>query len=240
MGFGILFIGYILTYLLSMAGAYGCYPAIIGCLVMLYALTKLIEYEKTFKYAFFGLLFVTVCNAYSVITALFGAIGARLPGFLTAQTLVTAVTYSKALFNLVFNVLLLYAISVIAKETGVERTKNAALRNIVVYGVYFLAVLLNASLPSDSTVNFYVFIFAFVMSLVVLVLNGTVIFSCYMRICDEGDEDMARKESKIEFVNKFYKEFDRREANAQKATREQREQMLKKRAERKKRKNGSK
>ena len=236
MGFGLLFIGYLFTYLLSMAGAYGCYPAIIGCLVMLYALTKLLEYEKTFKYAFFGLIPVTVCTVYSVAVQTFTSLGVRLPAILGSQTLEIIMTYSKALFNLVFNVLLLYAISVIAKSTGVERTQKAALRNIVIYGVYFLTVLLNESLPSDMKFNLYVFWAALALSVLVLVLNGTVIFSCYMRICDEGDEDMARKESRFEFINKINKEFDRREEKAQRESRERHEARLSKRAERKKRK----
>lgn len=228
MGFGILFIGYLLTYLLSMAGAYGCYPAIIGCAMMLYALTKLVEYEDTFKLPFFAALPMTLCVAYSFVTELFTTVGVLLPAFLTSQITLTAVTYSSALFDLVFNVTLLYAISRIAKETGVERTKNAAIRNIVVYGVYFLSVLLDEALPRESSVRPYTFLTALALSLLVLVINSIVIFSCYMRICDESDTEMGRKESRFEFVNKFNKEFDRREQKAHKESREAREKRLNK------------
>ena len=227
MGFGILFIGYLLTYLLSMAGAYGCYPAIIGCALMLYALTKLVEYDGSFKLPFFTALPVTLCAAYSFATELCRTVGILLPAFLTSQLTLTAVTYSSAIFDLAFNVTLLYAISHIAKETGVERTKNAAIRNIVVYGVYFLSVLLDESLPENSAARAYTFLAAFALSLLVLALNSIVIFSCYMRICDEGDTEMERKESRFEFVNKFNREFDRREEKAHKESRKAREERLK-------------
>ena len=53
MGFGLLLTGYLMTYLLSLS-SYGAFPAIIGCVIMLYALTKLIEYEPGFRYAFYA------------------------------------------------------------------------------------------------------------------------------------------------------------------------------------------
>lgn len=227
MGFGILFIGYLLTYLLSMAGSYGCYPAIIGCALMLYSLTKLVEYESSFKLPFFTALPVTLCVTYSFVNELCRSVGILLPTFLTSQITLTAVTYSSAIFDLAFNVTLLYAISRIAKETGVDRARNAAIRNIVVYGVYFASVLLDESLPSDSAVRPYTFLTALALSLLVLALNSIVIFSCYMRICDESDTEMERKESRFEFVNKFNKEFDRREEKAHKESREARETRLK-------------
>ena len=236
MGFGLLFIGYILTYLLSMAGAYGCYPAIIGCALMLYALTHLVEYEASFKLPFFSALPMTLCVTYSFVVELFSSLGILLPVFLTSSVTLTVVTYASALFDLVFNMTLLYAITCIAKETGVDRIRNAAIRNIVVYGVYFLSVLLDESLPRESAVRPYTFLAAFFLSLLVLVLNSIVIFSCYMRICDESDTEMERKESRFEVINKFNKEFDRREQKVHRESRERREARIKNRASGKKHK----
>ena len=163
--------------------------------------------------------------------------GFSLPTFLASSTFLKIVTYLKTVFDFVFIMALLYAISCIAKDTEVEKTYKAAIRNMKIYAFFFMVILLNESLPSDNVIAKFVFVIALCTKLLVLVLNGTVIFSCYMRICDEGDTEMPRKESRFEFVNNFYKEFDRREQKARKETREMREEMLKKRADRKKRKN---
>ena len=53
MGFGILFIGYILAFLMKII-PYGYIFELTGILLMIYAFTKLAEYHKYFKYAFFA------------------------------------------------------------------------------------------------------------------------------------------------------------------------------------------
>lgn len=229
MGFGLLFIGYIFTYLLSFAGAYGCYPAIIGCAIMLYALTKLTEYEVKFKYTFFVLLPLTLCVGISMISTFCTMIGVGNILFFSASLFKAVIAYSKLTFDLFYNVVLLYAISAIALNTGIERTSHACLRNEIIYTLYFVLAVVSEILPTESMIRSYTVLSALILSLCLAILNLIVIFSCYMRICDENDQDMKRKESKIGFVNDLRKEFDRREEKAHNQYREYKREKAQKR-----------
>lgn len=232
MGFGLLFIGYIATYLLFMAGGYGCYPEIIGCLVMLYALTKLIEYEPKFKYAFFSVIAVTVCVAYNVVSEIALMLGITSLGFFGAGIAATLFMYAKAIANLVFHVTLLLAVAKITKDTGVEKTYKASVRNLIIYAIFFVLETIGTFLPSNSAASLYVFYAVMLLWVSWLVLDCIVIFSCYMRICDENDKEMAAKPSAFKFVNKIREEFDRREKKAEQTSREYRAQKIQRRVDR--------
>ena len=65
MGFGIFFIGYILTFVLSIA-SYGYVFEFLGYLVMLFAMTKLWEYNAKFKFPFFAAIPLILISVYSI------------------------------------------------------------------------------------------------------------------------------------------------------------------------------
>jgi len=237
MGFGLLFIGYLATYLLYLAGGYGCFPAIIGCFLMLYALTKLSEYEPLFKYAFFAVIPLTVCWGYFVAAEVALSFGTVLPGFLSSVKTQNAIIYARSFFDLLYHSALLLSIAKIAGDTGIARTRNAAIRNLIVYAAFVVAQIADFLTPVTSAYSLYVFLGVLIFWLMELILNSICIFSCYMRICDEGDQDMDAKPSKFKIINDLRTEYDRREAKAQKENREYRINKLQKRAERAKRKN---
>lgn len=229
MGFGLLFIGYISTYLLFLAGGYGCYPEFIGCLIMLYALTKLIEYEPRFKYAFFSVIGVTVCVAYNVITEFTLMLGFSSLGFLGTGIIATVFVYAKAIANLVFHAALLLSIAKIAKDTGVEKTYKASIRNLIIYAIFFVVEMVGSFLPNNTSASLYVFFAVMLLWLSWLMLDCITIFSCYMRICDENDKEMSVKPSSFKFVNNIREEFDRREKKAHQTSREYRMQKMQRR-----------
>ncbi len=231
MGFGLLFIGYLLTFLLSMAGGYGAYPAIVGCIVMLYAMTKLVDYEPRFKYAFFSVMPMALCVAFDLSVAVSALLGGYLPGFLGWSVTADVVKYAKFVFELVFHIALLSSVAKIALDTGIEKTARAAWRNLIIYGVYFATAVVSSFLPGSLPIAPYLLMAQFLLYLIWMILNSVALFSCYMRICDEGDQEMKAKPSRFAFVNRFREEYDRREANAQKTQREYREQKMKKRIE---------
>ena len=63
-------------------------------------------------------------------------------------------------------------------------------------------------------------------------MNLFMLFSCYAKICDESDVEMAQKPSRFAFVNRFREENERRRAEADARA----EQKRREKAER--RKNG--
>jgi len=133
----------------------------------------------------------------------------------------------------VYHTALLLSITKIAEDTGITKTKVAALRNLIIYVIFFVAEIIDYFTPVTSAYSLYIFLAVMFLWLAELVLNGICIFSCYMRICDEGDQDMEVRPSKFKIINDLRAEYDRREAKAQKENREYKIEKLKKRAERK-------
>ena len=231
MGFGLIFIGYLLTFLLSLAGGYGCYPALVGCFVLLYAQTKLTEYEQSFKYSFFATIPMSLCALFDVLMSGAELMETTLPGFLGWAETEVAIRYADMIFKLAFHALLLLAVARIAADTGLDRVNRAANRNLVVYVVYFALAAIAAMLPAGLEIAPYIFIAQFVLYLTCAVLNATTLFSCYMHICDEGDQDMKAKPSRFESVNRWREEFDRREEKARRASLEYRAERMAKQQE---------
>lgn len=216
MGFGLLLIGYLATYLLSLAGGYGCYPAIVGCFFLLYALFKLSEYEKRFLYAFYAVMPITLCVLFKVIAEIVGMGGETLPLIFGTEMFSKAVSYIKFVSDVVFHVMLFLAVSKTAKDTELPKIRRTALSDLVIYGVYSVSALANLIFPTQR----YIFMFAFIAMLLCTVLNSVMIGLCYMKIADENDADMKAKPSRFKFVNDFREEYDKREEKAQKRNRE--------------------
>ena len=68
-----------------------------------------------------------------------------------------------------------------------------------------------------------------IMQVIYAFFNVLLIFKCYAMICPEGEEDMQRKPSRFEFVNKMRKKQDEREQKAIESTKEYFEKKLEKR-----------
>ena len=83
--------------------------------------------------------------------------------------------------------------------------------------------------PSVITAKEYAVYFSapvLILYFVCIILNLVLIFSCYSRICDENDVDMARKPSRFAFVNKLRGESEQRQREAAERRAEQRRQRL--------------
>ena len=217
MGFGLLFIGYLATYLLSISGHYGYYPAIVGCFLMLYALSKLVEYEPNFKKAFFAALLLTV----SVGTLLFGEISSYFGSEFTQLNNVAH--YVKIAADILYHAALLYAVAKIARSTELPKIERAAWRNLIISSLFFVTEIVETALP-----NVYVFFATVILWLSALLLNSVMLMSCYMRICPEGDEDLPQKPSRFAFINKFRESYDKREQKVQNELKKRREEEVRK------------
>ena len=53
-----------------------------------------------------------------------------------------------------------------------------------------------------------------IFQIIYAVFNMLLIFKCYAMICPEGEEDMKRKPSRFEFINKMREKQDEREQRA--------------------------
>ena len=205
MGFGLLFLGYIATFLMSL-NSFGFVFRLTGCAIMLSALTKLTDFERSFNLArisCFGMTLAALCESIITLSLDFGLFGNE------ASTICVSVFLA---VTVVFHFFLYRAIYKISKDVGVEKLKLNAVR----YGIFAAIELLiaaSALVVWYFNPNFakYIVMAAVLYPFVSFFLNLTLIYSCYKNICEEGDEEAPRKPSKIPFLNKLFEASEKRE-----------------------------
>lgn len=218
MGFGLLFVGYALNYIVSFAG-YGYIFRLAGVLLMAWGLKGLCEYNKKF-----------ICPAAgSAVLILVGLLdlwrdgGARislsLPGWVAGSGEIAG--NIRLLADLFFNISLLLVIAGFAGRLGLDKQKNMASRNLIFVGGYGVLQLLGSFALSGSAVySRYFALPTLLIQLAWITLDLILIFSCYMYIAPEGDEDMPRRKSGVKFIDNILEESDRRRDKATRDTTE--------------------
>lgn len=215
MGFGILFIGYILTFVMSLVSV-GYLVELVGALLMIYAFTKLSEYNSNFKYTFFASIPLVITALAVTVINLTGLSGYDLSDHIVTKLVIPN---CKIVFNFIFHAMLFYAVSEIAKETECRRIRTAAYRNLIIYSLYFILQIF-VQMPfvlNDLNVFRVVGIFGNALWILWLLLDGILIFSCYMHICDSEDMQMSAKPSRFSVINKLRQDFDEKEQRAREA-----------------------
>ena len=194
MGFGLLFIGYLFFFSFPYKETLSIPPDLFGFIISYIGVRTLAEYgcgwENLKKY--FSLLFPA-----SVFNLILQVI--NLSGNFLGIREIWAYLYEALI--IVYNILLLVSIHNIAKDTEVKSVQAKAKRNVFLMIAYY-AVMLIVSLPlpyiqdmygyleTNYSITLVLFLFNYLWRFLVL----TLIFSCYMWICKEGDEDMPEKE----------------------------------------------
>lgn len=231
MGFGILFFGYCITYVIALNN-YGVYIRLFGYLIMFLGCKKLSEYEKRFAFAQLTSALLVVVSAFESVYSLLDFLSMNLiiDSMPIKESLNTVVSYVGYALVLIFHIFLLLAIRKIAKDTDIVKIEAAAIRNLCFVILYFILSVISY-IPSPIRQD-YIQSFSgpiFILNLVWIVLNIITLFSCYKNICDENDTEMEQKPSRFEFVNRYRAELDARRQAAD-------EKWAKKEAEKRKRK----
>lgn len=218
MGFGLLFIGYFITFIMALT-KFGFAIRLAGYLLMAYSLIKLRDFELKFTWSMlisFGLIII------GIVQCVFGVCDELLYSLSENVVLLRSVVdIGESLLIIVFNLLLLWGIMTISKRLELSRQKNAAIRNIIF--VIFWAVLDILGTGPFSNNSVYINYFGlptFIIYFAWIILNLVLIFSCYMYICPAGDEEMNRKKTNIKFIDSIIEESDRRIDKATKETTE--------------------
>lgn len=238
MGFGILFVGYLFSFFVSLVN-YGYIIRLAGYALMAIALIKIREYGREFTYPLVGSLVLTLYGVYDVIYQGAGLLSIKLPEAM--QNAAGAVSVLNIVLMVVFNLLLLWAIYSISNRLELFKQRNAAVRNALFISVYFVLNMLGMGpLKSNEWYAKYFGLPTLLLQLAWIVLVSILIFSCYMYICPEGDEDMPRHQSKIEFINKMAEESDRRMEQASQSTQDYIKRKQQEKLERLEKKGGKK
>lgn len=215
MGYGLVLIGYALTFFTSLT-LYGWLFRLLGYTVMVYGFFKLKDYFPSYKLSVFALLALMltgICEA--------GAEMASLLGFGGDMTLFkTVVYYTRDVLVLIFHIFFLISTYIAFGVVGMNEKKLSAVTDLCAVVIGYVLYLLAALGVIEAGISVFV---QLIWSVMVFVL----IFGCYMRICPEGDENMPRRESNIPFINKFAEALEKRENEAIERTRREIEEKKK-------------
>lgn len=234
MGFGILFVGYAISFLVSMT-YYGYLFRLVGFCIMSVALLKLREYGKGFRYPLIIALAMTAFGLVESYFELATKLSLPLPGFAGASA--TVMDWICMLGIILFNLALLYAIFDIAGRLELTDQRNSAVRNAIFIVLYLILNALGMGpLSGNETFGKYFSLPIFLLQLLWVIADLVLIFSCYMYICPEGDEDMPRRKTGIGFIDRLAEESDRRTDKAVEDTNEYLKQKQAERQNRRKKK----
>ena len=197
MGFGTLFIGYFLILNLTYYGL----TDVIAAAVMLLGLYKLSGFNKYFKWAFIA---TAVFFAFSL-----GEFGVAIYEFLfkkiDSTVMISIMSALRSIIIGAMTVIMLKALSAISEEVDLPTLSKKCERQIIATSsVYALWILLELPL---TFINPYALAVASLVTLlatlVIVALNLSSIYSCYMKICMPGDEELKDKPSRFAFVNEY-------------------------------------
>lgn len=183
MGFGLLFVGYLLAfgftsganYLLSLV-------ALVGCTFIFAATKKLSQYEKSFNYCkataiILGVSYifntgVQLCNQYDLISS-----DNIIIKFARVFIIISVFVYNLFMYRAIFR---------IAHSVDDKKLCKDALINFVLMVAYYFSMSL-------TFLSSYISLAASILAVVWLILSVWLTLSAYMRICLPGDEDMPDK-----------------------------------------------
>ena len=252
MGFGILFLSYFLAFFVPLS-----YLHVIGYAGVAWALYKLGDYRPALCKAAWWLIPLGACCLYHVTGSVlellpyFGMAAPELP-FIN-KTVTAAVSIVESAMILCFHFALLRALRSFAAELELPAIAKRADWGLWRVGVqvstYIVALSLELAgfglqLTSTHTrLSSLLFDAGAELALIALLLqfawaafNLINLFTCYMYICPEGDEDMERKPSRFGFVNDIRDKMDERD----RAAREREAAAMEQRRNKKKNKNKKK
>ena len=211
MGFGFLFIGYffLLFYPLD---TINMLPnlSIIGCILMFAAIKRLTQFcpeNKSFKAAKYALILLSLLSAAMLVLNFVPMTdtSANSDTVSTGTIYLYSVTLLSKLALCVYSITLFLGIYRLSNEVELPKLARAAVRRITVTGVFGAAmmfsgiseILMASGIVIGNefrTVVAYVGLFSRLLEYICILVNLALIFSCYARICLEGDEDMPYRE----------------------------------------------
>ena len=204
MGFGILLLGYLITYLISItAGSIGIGSLALlgGSVLMVWGIRSLCRFNISFvpaKWLTLPLFALGLCRLWQdAAKAWFVWEGNA------ADLMTTIVTWASFAITLLFHFAMLYAIRVLALEVGLNKLSSHAMYNTLAVGIWGVLFLF-CNMPSigESLLPYLSFSMA-LFNLVYLISDIVLLLRCAKNICAEGDEEVAPKRSRFEWINRI-------------------------------------
>ena len=207
MGFGTLFIGYFLILNITYYG----FTDIIAALIMLLGLYKLSTVNKHFKLGTYSCIGFSCFALVELITQL---IITFIPT-LKPDTLLSYYDVIRCIAVLFVTLFMLMGMRDVSCEVGLKSLAKKCARLIptacAVYSVLLLLEITPVVNLFPPSVIAVVALFAILALLILICINLTAIYACYMKICMPEEVDAPIKESKFAFVNEYRKRQSERQ-----------------------------
>ncbi len=201
MGFGFLFLGYFFLFSLS-NGGFDMIPDILGFLIMYKGMRLLCNAcpdNRPLGYAKWTMMGLIAFSGVILVTQLIGLFAASpLPAGVTNWLIAPLnLLYSLAIGG--WHILFFWGIYLLAVQIELPKISRKARRNLALTAVYYLLTLISKTglfrfiaehLSSPDAAMSYMNFALWLLGCLWLLFNITSLFSCYMWICLEGDEDM--------------------------------------------------
>jgi hypothetical protein len=213
MGFGYLFLGYLVSLNFLV---YSQLTTPIAVVLMLRGMLSLSRFNRPLKEAYILLwptLGISLIAFFAELLRMLGLIGAARFANIDA-----VLSFVVPFALLLFSWRMLCGIAELAEETGLPKLVYRAKRNLlftVVAYVAFLFFSLPISADWYAAATLHAFLPVLLCRLVAMVLNTTLIYACYMWICMPEDLEMQRKKTGIAFLDELNETLDKREEEAQ-------------------------
>ncbi len=192
MGFGILFIGYIVLFICRAADVF---PDILGYGVMLCGMFTLARNSAHFAMARNALIPTAVVGLLNDVLQIITLVNGHDFGALRTTVV---------LLNLIclagWCVLFCFGVVRLSNEIHLPKLRDKAKRNIAVTALYLAATVVTTLRP--SCLGEFIKYFSplmLVVSVLWTIFGATLIYGCYMHICLEGDEEMPDRPSRFGF-----------------------------------------
>ncbi len=215
MGFGYLFLGYLVTFLLhTLASALGVgsLAMILGCAMMWTGLRGLRLFCKGFALAEWALYPMFVMGIYRLVGDLSDLFLWDLTFFSKASN---AASWIEFCLIMIFHAALLSAIREIGMQVELKKIASAAIRNMIIVFLYAATYALYW-IPNavSESVRGYLTLSITLLNLAWILCNLWLLLTCAKDIVPEGQEEQEPKRYRWEFLNRM---GDRFEENMKKA-----------------------
>ncbi|MBR6725413.1 MAG: hypothetical protein IKL81_00315 [Clostridia bacterium] len=220
MGFGLLLIGYMFAFVAGAGmGNYLFAGMLIGGFLMYLGLSELRKYSPAFIFALIGSILIILCSFWG--TAVWLDSFLSLGWGISSGIFATVYDWIKFVVNFAFNIAMLYGIADISRRVELIEMRQKAVRNMIyltVFNVYQIIMFFPIEFIKNDQPFFFTILL--ILRLVYTIVNAWLLFRCYAMICPEGQEDMPKKRSRFEFINKIR---DAKDAKEEKAIEEMKE-----------------
>jgi hypothetical protein len=212
MGWGLLFFGYFLEFVLGMNSMFAPFVHVIGYALMAVGINGLRRYCRSFGRAYICALVLLLLGIWRMFVGVDEMFSLQLPFLLDGIT--QTVNWADFAVMILFHVFLALSVKELALRVSVSKNAVRAMRNLIAFALYAGCYLLLSIVPALKVL----IPVTLLLRLFWAICNCVMLYSCYMHIAPANEHE-ERPPSRFAFVNRMRAAFAAREQKAIEADR---------------------